>query len=229
MVATTKWGDRQARRRDILKAATALLERQGYAHLSMRDVAQGAGVSLGTLYTYFAGKEALFAALYAERLERFHTEIAPICATATSPEELFVAVAGHYLDVYRVFGRELNVWALLLDAADESGAPPEQVAQPLIQATAAVMATIQTAFVRLTADGRLHLAAPADAGLILPLLWATLQGLADHFTGARHQMHPYTWHELTAFAARTLVAGLTTAGSTGSTDSVPTLESDHCT
>src|SRR5436309_3086433 len=94
----SKWGDREARRRDILAAARALLERGGYERLSIRAVADRAGVSPGTVYTYFAGRESL---------------------------------------------------------------------------------------------------------------WATLTGLADHFTGERHRLYAYSWDEMADFAARVLVAGMT--------------------
>jgi AcrR family transcriptional regulator len=216
----TRWGDRPARRQDILDAARRLLEQHGYQGLNIRDVAQGADVSPGTVYTYFAGKEELFAALYTERVELFHAEIAPICAAAATPEELFVGIANCYLDLYRVFGRELDLWAVALDG------PSSTVAQPLVQAAAAVMATLQTAFARFAARGGLRLGAD-DAGLVLPLLWASLHGLADHFTGARHHMHPYTWHELTGFAARTLVAGLSHLAADHDATHAPAPEGDH--
>jgi len=193
----TRWGDRDARRRDILDAARAVLERDGYEALTMREVAAGAGVTPGLLYTYVADKEELFAVLYAERLDRFHAEVAPLCASAASAEELFVAIAERYLDVYRTYGRALDVWALVLDPATAGGG----VARPLVQAAGATLATVATAVERFVPPG-------PDRRLAVPLLWATLQGLCAQFTGARHQLHPYRWEELTRFAARTLVRGL---------------------
>ena len=117
----TRWGDREQRRADILAAAWRLLERSGYAQLNMRDVAGGAGVSAGTVYTYFESREELFATLYAERLERFGAELAQLSTSALSLEELFVQVATRYRDVYQVFGRELNVWGL---GVSGQGTPP---------------------------------------------------------------------------------------------------------
>lgn len=75
MVATTQrphtaWGDAEGRRRDILASAERLLEESGYAALTMRAIAAGAGVSSGTVYQYFGGKEDVFVALTARRLER---------------------------------------------------------------------------------------------------------------------------------------------------------------
>ncbi len=48
------------RLRDILDAACDVFSTVGYRRARMQDVAQAAGVSPGLLYTYAAGKEALF-------------------------------------------------------------------------------------------------------------------------------------------------------------------------
>jgi AcrR family transcriptional regulator len=46
----------------IVEAASQILERHGPAALTTTRVAERAGVSIGTLYQYFAGKEAILAA-----------------------------------------------------------------------------------------------------------------------------------------------------------------------
>jgi AcrR family transcriptional regulator len=193
----TRWGDRDGRRRDMLDAARAVLERDGYEALTMREVAKGAGVTPGLLYSYFADKEELFAVLYAERLDRFHDEIRPLCAAATSAEALFVAVADRYREVYQVYGRALDIWAHVLDPATAR----DGVARPLVASAVAAVATVAAAVDRFAAPG-------VDRRLAVPLLWATVQGLCAQFAGARHQLHPYAWDELTHFAARTLARGL---------------------
>jgi AcrR family transcriptional regulator len=199
-----KWGDREARRSDILAAARRLLERDGYERLSIRDVAAGAGVSPGTVYTYFASREGLFGALYAERLERFHAQIAPACASARTPHEVFRAIADAYLDMYRVYGREVNMWAALLERGDGDVALPPPAAQALVGAAVKVLDTVQAAIGRFTGERTAQ-----EAKLTLPFLWATLTGLADHFTGRRHNLYAYTWDEMVDFAAGVLVAGMT--------------------
>ncbi|QDL93846.1 TetR/AcrR family transcriptional regulator (plasmid) [Paroceanicella profunda] len=44
------------RRRRILQAAGALFRRSGYDHARIEDIAERAGVSVGTFYNYFANK-----------------------------------------------------------------------------------------------------------------------------------------------------------------------------
>jgi AcrR family transcriptional regulator len=58
----------------ILESATQLLSREGYAALSTNRIAELAGVSIGSLYQYFPGKQAVLAAL-ARRLEHRALEI----------------------------------------------------------------------------------------------------------------------------------------------------------
>jgi AcrR family transcriptional regulator len=57
---------RAARRDQIVAAAAECFARSGYHVTTMADVAEAAGVSKGTPYLYFPGKEALFIALYEE-------------------------------------------------------------------------------------------------------------------------------------------------------------------
>ncbi len=64
---------RQARSRAtydaILEAAAQLLPRHGYAGTTTNRIAERAGVSIGSVYEYFPGKDAIFATLK-QRLDR---------------------------------------------------------------------------------------------------------------------------------------------------------------
>jgi AcrR family transcriptional regulator len=51
----------RARRQRIIDAGLALLERNEYERIQIKDVAEEADVALGTLYHYFSSKEHLFA------------------------------------------------------------------------------------------------------------------------------------------------------------------------
>jgi AcrR family transcriptional regulator len=57
---------REAKRSQILEAASIVFNRMGYDGASMNDIAAEAGVSKPTLYVYFDNKEALFGALITE-------------------------------------------------------------------------------------------------------------------------------------------------------------------
>ncbi len=62
------------RQQQILDAAVAQIVRHGYDKTTMGDIADAAGVSRGTVYLYFKGKDELFEALvYREYLEYART------------------------------------------------------------------------------------------------------------------------------------------------------------
>ena len=54
---------------DLLEAAARVLERRGYAAATTNRIAEAAGVSVGTLYEYFADKDAIFDALIQRQIE----------------------------------------------------------------------------------------------------------------------------------------------------------------
>lgn len=58
---------KHARPRELLAAAMALFIEKGFAATRTEEIAERAGVSKGTLYLYFDGKENLFDDLIAER------------------------------------------------------------------------------------------------------------------------------------------------------------------
>ncbi|WP_067536445.1 TetR/AcrR family transcriptional regulator [Nocardia crassostreae] len=193
----TKWADRETRRRDIVAAGRRLLTEKVYAALQMRDVAKGAGISPGTVYTYFATKEALYATLYAERLEAFVEKIEPLCAGTPDPEDLFAAIATEYLEMYQVYGRELNVWSVLGAGVDMD----EETGSQLVRAAARAYDLILRTVERIRPDSA------DDPAMIVTVLWSTITGLADHFTSVRGHLHPQDWDATVRFAARKFLPG----------------------
>ncbi|HEU0114745.1 MAG TPA: helix-turn-helix domain-containing protein [Thermomicrobiales bacterium] len=67
-------------RERILAEARARFTEQGFAAVSMQQIADAAGVNKATLYYHFTDKETLFAAVMAEELERLRAGIAAAMA-----------------------------------------------------------------------------------------------------------------------------------------------------
>jgi len=74
-------GAPQRKRRQVVEAAARLFMAQGYGATSMDAIARAAGVSKATLYAYFPGKDALFAAIVGEACAR-EAEGRPCCPDA---------------------------------------------------------------------------------------------------------------------------------------------------
>lgn len=62
----------KARLERILDAADAVFAEVGYERATTEEIAERAGTSIGSLYTFFPNKRALFAALRTRYLERAH-------------------------------------------------------------------------------------------------------------------------------------------------------------
>ncbi len=60
----------------IIEAAAQVLETEGFAGFNTNAVAQRAGVSIGSLYQYFPGKDALTVALIQRETRRFYEDMA---------------------------------------------------------------------------------------------------------------------------------------------------------
>ena len=81
---------RSAQRRRIRSAATACFARSGLDGASMSDVVEESGMSAGAIYRYFDGKDAIIAAVAAERHVR-ERELLD-AALAAGPENLGAAL-----------------------------------------------------------------------------------------------------------------------------------------
>jgi TetR/AcrR family transcriptional regulator, cholesterol catabolism regulator len=101
--------DQRARRQRIIDAARQLMMTVSYGKIQVKDVAEEAGVSLGTLYRYFSSKDHLFAcaladwaapieAALAERRQRSRG------ALATRVRTVYHASARAFEDAPRVYG-----------------------------------------------------------------------------------------------------------------------------
>lgn len=67
--------DKEIRRRDILQAALALLEKRRFAEIKMVEIAQEATLAKGTLFLYFPTKEALFQEILEDLLAEWLFEV----------------------------------------------------------------------------------------------------------------------------------------------------------
>jgi AcrR family transcriptional regulator len=81
------------RRLQLTAAAARVIARKGYVAATVRDVADEAGTSTGTLHYYYDGKDDLFAATLRGASERYQAELSAAVAAASSPRDKLVAMA----------------------------------------------------------------------------------------------------------------------------------------
>jgi AcrR family transcriptional regulator len=73
--ASSLRGTQAQRRQRIIDEAHAMIVEGGDETVQIRDIADRAGVALGTAYRYFGSKERLFAEVYAQWSQRLHEEL----------------------------------------------------------------------------------------------------------------------------------------------------------
>src|SRR3954463_7907213 len=84
-----------ATRQQIVSAADELFREKGFAETTTRDIARAAGIASGTLFNYFATKEALLARLAADAVGEACEDVsAKTGATSQTLEEDFFALTG---------------------------------------------------------------------------------------------------------------------------------------
>lgn len=105
-------GRSRARLQHILQAADRLLERDGLEALTTTLIAEEAGISVGSLYKYFADRHAILAALaahYAEEFAGLMQSFADEAATAGS-DDLPGDVIDAYVALYRARPGHRALW-----------------------------------------------------------------------------------------------------------------------
>lgn len=106
---------------DLLAAALVEFTERGYAATRLDDVAARAGVSKGTLYLYYPGKEALFQAVVRESLvpllSDYESSLASSDASSAQQLEAF------FRDWWRYFGSTQLAGLCKLIVAESSNFP----------------------------------------------------------------------------------------------------------
>jgi AcrR family transcriptional regulator len=100
------------RRAQIVEAGTALFVEHAYEEISMREIAQAAGISKPLLYHYFPSKIDLFKAAVAEAASELQAVIAP-SHSGSALERLTASI-----DSYLVWiEQHARTWTKLLESA----------------------------------------------------------------------------------------------------------------
>lgn len=109
----------------LVEAALAVVEAEGAAALSLRDVARQVGVSAAAVYRHFADKEALLAEVAAEGFAALNRAFAEALAAAPEQPELRLLALG---EAYVRFGRgRPGLYRLMF------GSPPGPITNPRLQ------------------------------------------------------------------------------------------------
>src|SRR5437660_899671 len=72
---TPRKTQKEATRRRVMDAARELFDSQGYQGTTIREIARGAGVSVGSVFTTFASKYDVLSQVMQDRLDGLYAEL----------------------------------------------------------------------------------------------------------------------------------------------------------
>lgn len=106
--------DREAKRQEIIEAATAVFARDGFAAAKISDVADRAQVAKGSVYQYFESKADLFIAV-CQNIVNWPDDAEPFLGDPVKGfEKLVYALAESYERSADFFVVLLDYWAVLI-------------------------------------------------------------------------------------------------------------------
>jgi AcrR family transcriptional regulator len=160
-------------REALLDAGRQVLETRGYNATTADDIADAAGVSHGTFYTWFSDKDALMRALVETRLadaqQAFH-----VPDTITDPVERITEANRRYLTTFATYAR-------LYQVLEEVATIDPYYNNMLISLRSEYVRRISTTISRLQADRLVD--STLDAHVTASALSAMVEGFARHWLG----------------------------------------------
>ena len=122
----------EARRSLILDAARAAFFELGLEGASLREIAKRAGYTPGALYSYFASREEIYAALLGESLDRLKHQVDTAATTAAIETAAAATAAANlraqalaFFAFYRDNPRDLDLGFYLFNGTRPRGLTPE--------------------------------------------------------------------------------------------------------
>jgi len=87
----------EKKRQTILLAAKTLFSRQGFFNTSVTDITRETGLPVGSIYTYFKGKEEIVRAIVDEGWGDLRTRLVEAVSSAEKPEEKLQVIIDDFL------------------------------------------------------------------------------------------------------------------------------------
>jgi AcrR family transcriptional regulator len=164
--------EKTARKNQILRAARALLLKNGLHATTVNQIAELAELSVGTIYLYYHNKEDIFATLQVEGLELLNRQITLAAGTAVSPGEKIRAIAHAYLDFSR---KQRNYYDIITYFLSTPGQVFPQRLKSRIDSTGGRILQVCTGAIKSGIKAGVFRKVNAERHAIW--LWGTLHGL----------------------------------------------------
>ena len=162
--------EKQELRQTMLAAAGELFLEQGYAHFSLRKVAERIGYSPTTIYLYFRDKDDLLFTVVDEGYIRFGQQLAAAATSTDDPWERIISLGRAYV----AFGLQNPVYYQLMFLQRVDFLTHEQAGKS--QPRLATFLVLQQAVQQAIDAGVLR---PGNAENYSDVLWAVVHGMVS--------------------------------------------------
>ena len=164
-------------RENLLAAGRTVFEQRGYTATRMSDIAKAAGVSHGTVYTWFDDKESLLRALVDDIVTEVFAALA-IGDEVPEPERRMLEANRRYLVAYRRHGR-------MLEVVEEAAATDARYRDALAGVRRDHVGRVTRDIARLQRDGIAE--RDVDPAVAAGALCAMVEGFGRHWYGRGEQ------------------------------------------
>lgn len=162
----------ETQQRVILDAALREFAAHGYRDASLNRIIEAAGISKGSMYYYFDGKEDLYVDVTRAQLEAMVRQEGPApMPSGTDPDAFWTGLEDYYLRLTRLLAASPDTAALLRDWL--TGAAPSTLRHGVEEAEAAVLPWVMRTLAAGQDAGAIRTDAPSE------LLIAITMGMAQ--------------------------------------------------
>jgi AcrR family transcriptional regulator len=177
-------------KRQILEAATALFESEGYESFSLRQVAEHIGYSPTAIYLHFQNKNDLLLTVAYEGFKTFGEYLQTAFDNSSAPLERLSALGRAY--AHFAFERPLHYRLMFMQRGELLGAAAPEGYEHVIDSFGLLLRAVELAM-----DA--NLVQRGDPRAAAALLWSAVHGIVSlHLTGAvsgrSEAEHLVEWH-----------------------------------
>ncbi len=169
--------EKESRRQVISALAEEILAQKGITGVTIRDVAEAAGLSTGAIYMYFKNKEEIFVHILANGLQKLEQDLKKSMVHENLPD-ILRSMAEHYKTYYLKIGKYIDLVELLTEDGEGTTKVEADLMQTLRDQLASIFEWLEKQMAQPEIARQLKGVPPKR---VVPVLWSMVTGLS-HIT-----------------------------------------------
>ncbi|MDZ7683490.1 MAG: helix-turn-helix domain-containing protein [Fodinibius sp.] len=178
--------EQQRRRNQIIDAAEAVIERNGFRQATMDEIAEEAELSKGTLYLYFSQKTALYLAISKKGLQQLNDKFIGVMQEDKSGIELLQRLGETFLSYITTHPEYSKAMIYYESLVDEEQIDDEELAEDCEEIGRKLLMYLTRAIQIGMQDG--SIVKQMDPKLLAVQIWGSMRGMMQLYQ-VRSQRH----------------------------------------